>query len=218
MASVLQSIGVQIEDKEMAMAVLNGLPPGFDTIITALDAIGADDPSHTFDKVRSRLVQEERLSDLRATSKHSVSESALLNRHPGGNTQPNKKKCTHCGKTNHTEPYCWKQYGHPTRNERGKHQTQELSRYRPAGMAAAANISNEDPIKENTDFVCLMKNGRANSPHEQENSAWYIDSAATSHMTFTWSLFTTYKFCASICSANRRHLHCYRCWQRQRAS
>ncbi len=27
MASVLQSMGVQIEDKEMAMAVLNGLPP-----------------------------------------------------------------------------------------------------------------------------------------------------------------------------------------------
>ncbi len=34
-----------IDDKEMAMAVLNGLPPRFGTIITALDAIGDDDPS-----------------------------------------------------------------------------------------------------------------------------------------------------------------------------
>ncbi len=54
MASVLQSMEVTIDDKEMAMAVLNGLPRRFGTIITALDAIGDDDPSFTFDKVRSR--------------------------------------------------------------------------------------------------------------------------------------------------------------------
>ncbi len=36
-----------IDDKEMAMAVLNGLPSRFGTIITALDAIGDDDPSFT---------------------------------------------------------------------------------------------------------------------------------------------------------------------------
>ncbi len=40
MASTLQSMDVTIDDKEMAMAVLNGLPPRFETIITALDAIG----------------------------------------------------------------------------------------------------------------------------------------------------------------------------------
>ncbi len=45
MASVLKSMEVTIDDKEMAMAVLNGLPPRFGTIITALDAIGDDDPS-----------------------------------------------------------------------------------------------------------------------------------------------------------------------------
>ncbi len=60
MASVLESMGVAIDDKEMAMAVLNGLPKRFETIITALDAIGDDDPSFTFDKVRSRLLQEEK--------------------------------------------------------------------------------------------------------------------------------------------------------------
>ncbi len=43
MASTLQSMDVTIDDKEMAMAVLNGLPPRFETIITALDAIGDDD-------------------------------------------------------------------------------------------------------------------------------------------------------------------------------
>ncbi len=179
MASVLQSKGVQIEDKEKAMAVLNGLPPRFETRITALGAIGDDDPSFTFGKVRSRLLREERPSDLRATSKQSVRESALLNRTPGGNTQPNNKNCTHCGKTNHTEPYCWKTYGHPTRNERGKHQTQELNRFRPSAVAAAANKANV--------------NCRSSSPRDQEKSARYTDSAAPSHMTFNRSLFAIYK-------------------------
>ncbi len=62
MASVLQSMGVIIDDKEMAMAVLNGLPPRFGTIITALDAIGDDDPSFTFDKFAVAFCKREALS------------------------------------------------------------------------------------------------------------------------------------------------------------
>ncbi len=68
MASVLQSMGVVIDDKEMAMAVLNGQPPRYGTIVTALDAIGNDDPSFTLDKVRSRLLQKEKRSTLRKGS------------------------------------------------------------------------------------------------------------------------------------------------------
>eukprot|EP00171_Calliarthron_tuberculosum_P016921 IDg16921t1 len=43
MGLILQSMDVIIDDKEMAMAVLNGLPQRFETIITALDAIGDED-------------------------------------------------------------------------------------------------------------------------------------------------------------------------------
>ena len=50
---------IVIDDKQMAMAVLNGLASRFGTIVPALDAIGYDDESITFDKVRSRLLQEE---------------------------------------------------------------------------------------------------------------------------------------------------------------
>ncbi len=39
MASVLESMGVTIDDKEIAMAVLHGLPKRFETVIAALDAI-----------------------------------------------------------------------------------------------------------------------------------------------------------------------------------
>ncbi len=33
-------MGVEIDDKELAMAVLNGLPERFDSLICALDALG----------------------------------------------------------------------------------------------------------------------------------------------------------------------------------
>ncbi len=45
MASVLESMDVSIDGKEMAMAILNGLPKRYQTIIIALDAIGDDDPT-----------------------------------------------------------------------------------------------------------------------------------------------------------------------------
>ena len=60
MASTLQAMEVVVDDKEMAMAMLNGLPPQYGTIITTLDAIGDDDASFTFEKVRSRLLQDEK--------------------------------------------------------------------------------------------------------------------------------------------------------------
>ncbi len=39
LASTLKSMGVEIDDKELAMAVLKGLPERFDSLICALDAL-----------------------------------------------------------------------------------------------------------------------------------------------------------------------------------
>eukprot|EP00171_Calliarthron_tuberculosum_P010547 IDg10547t1 len=83
MASVLESIGVLIDDKELAMAVLNGLPEHYQPIITALDAIGDERDSFTLEKVRSRLLQEEKKasSDKNTPSvqemRHSLIEGVL---------------------------------------------------------------------------------------------------------------------------------------------
>eukprot|EP00171_Calliarthron_tuberculosum_P001598 IDg1598t1 len=51
MASIIQSMEVLIDEKELAMEALNGLRPSYGTIITALDDIGDDDESFPFDKV-----------------------------------------------------------------------------------------------------------------------------------------------------------------------
>lgn len=39
MAAALESIVIDIDDKELAISILNGLPDRFQTIITAFDAI-----------------------------------------------------------------------------------------------------------------------------------------------------------------------------------
>eukprot|EP00171_Calliarthron_tuberculosum_P003752 IDg3752t1 len=59
LAATLRSMGVILEESEMAMALLNGLPERFDGLISALDALGNDDKIFTFDFIKSRCVQEE---------------------------------------------------------------------------------------------------------------------------------------------------------------
>ena len=43
LASTLKSMGVVVDDKEMAMAVLNGLPDKYNSLISALDALGNEE-------------------------------------------------------------------------------------------------------------------------------------------------------------------------------
>lgn len=77
-AATLSSMDVDIDDKEIAMALLNGLPPRFGTSITALDAIGDEDDSFTFDKVKSRLLEEEKPAALRTGSNNLSRPSAFV--------------------------------------------------------------------------------------------------------------------------------------------
>ncbi len=58
-------MGVDIDDKEMAMAVLNGLPERFNSLISELDALGNEDEAFSLDFVKSRLLQEEQRIEMR---------------------------------------------------------------------------------------------------------------------------------------------------------
>ncbi len=52
-------MGVKIDDKMLAMAVLNGLPERLDSLICALDALWNENDTFTLEFVKSRLLQEE---------------------------------------------------------------------------------------------------------------------------------------------------------------
>ncbi len=55
LSSTLKSMGVEIEDEEMAMAVQNELPEQFKQSFSALDALGNEDEIFSLDVVKSGL-------------------------------------------------------------------------------------------------------------------------------------------------------------------
>lgn len=57
--ATVKSMDVTIDEKEVAMAVLNGMPPRFDNLIVVLDALGNEDTVFTLEFVKSRWLQED---------------------------------------------------------------------------------------------------------------------------------------------------------------
>ena len=192
LASTLKSMDAHVEDAEVAMTILNGLPQQYSNLIVALDALGSDQ-AFTVDFVKSRLLQEEqRIRDRRDTSSSIVKSeaSALVN---SGGSQYNLKgrrgtnrvfKCNHCGKRGHIAPKCWDLHPDqaPWANNKTNHST--------------AVVSNADKAQpQNEALVCLMADVESNASanNKQSSYMWYIDSGASSHMTFDIHHFTHYK-------------------------
>ncbi len=57
-ASAVKSMGVEIDDEEMAMAVLNGLPERFNNLVSALDALGNENRKFSLEFVKRSLLQK----------------------------------------------------------------------------------------------------------------------------------------------------------------
>lgn len=84
LAADLKAVDTDVEDQELAMTVLCGLPSKFEHLIVAIDAV-ADDKTLTLEFVRSRLLQEEqrmskRLPDITPSDTLLVNKSEARNR------------------------------------------------------------------------------------------------------------------------------------------
>jgi hypothetical protein len=111
LAATLKNMGVEINDNEMAMALLNGLPDRLDGLISALDALGNEDKIFTFEFVKSWLLQEEQRTDIRMQNSIVKSEDAALVVHDHSDSFPSCKKrpkCEHCGMLGHMIYRCRK--------------------------------------------------------------------------------------------------------------
>lgn len=191
LSTILKSMGVQVDDEEVAMAVLNGLPTTYGNIITALDALG-DDSKFTLEFVKSRLLQEEQRNNMRTDIVKA--EAAFLHRPQYRNR--NTQKCHHCGRKGHTEDRCWDK--HPEqRPDRMKLKTTS-----PTTRALAADESAKDNADEREQVLCLMTVGQVSNSNpisstkvqrSCKNLTWFIDSGASSHMTGDRDVFTTYE-------------------------
>ena len=178
LAATLKSMGVDIDDQEIAMTVLCGLPPRFDNLISALDALGDDPELFTLDFIKGRLLQEEQRSEIRIEELEIKSESSALvaTRRDG---TPFVTSCAFCKKPGHIVSRCWKKYPH----------------LRPGykdTAAAAVDHSKDKDSSSDSDEILLMVTGKG---AQSKNSplTWAIDSGCTSHMTFDSSVFVTYK-------------------------
>ena len=164
LAADCKAIEVTIEDKDMAMTVLCGIPQKYEHLIVAIDA-ATSDSSLSMDFVKSRLLQEEQR--MMARDKVKPDHDAALLTLPSTNS---KAPCTHCGKDNHQVPRCWKKYPHLRPNRSGGRQT---------GLAAKSTRQIESDNDSSAE-ICLMTVSDNVSRAVRTN--WIIDSGCTSHI------------------------------------
>ena len=77
LAADCKAMGVEIDDSDVAMTVLCGLPDKYEHLIVAIDAAAQDDML-TLDFVKSRLLKEEQRILDRGGTNHGQ-DSALVN-------------------------------------------------------------------------------------------------------------------------------------------
>ena len=185
LAAKLKSMSVHIDDKEMAMAVLNGLPSRFDSLIVALDALGNEDKVFGLDFVKSRLLQEEQRESMKSEGAKTLHGPALVNRAP----IRREMKCTNCSRFGHTATYCW---GKDVNGRRPPPPSRFRTRnniQKPSAFVSQQEHSVEEPNED--DYTCLLSNSSAMP--SVPTSKWLVDSGCSAHMTFDRSLFITYE-------------------------
>lgn len=169
LGSVLKSMNVKIDSKEMAMAIPNGLPQKYENIITTLDALGDNSDSFTLETVKSRLLQEEQRREQR---RGYQTEQALYRKAvKSAQTRRNPIICFHCNRRGNAEDGCW-----------DKHLALR-PKYPPSrdSVQRQALVANTKEAKDGTEenLVCLLENTIV----QLSSPTWYIDSGTSSHMT-----------------------------------
>ena len=195
LAATLKSMNVDIDDQEMAMATLNGLPSSCEGLIIALDALGNDTKTFNFDLVKSRLLQEEQRANERATSIPDHKSSALVsesNCRPNNPGKPHKysnHRCENCGNIGHSASRCWgkdvngkrPQNPHPDNTDKSKTNNALVGQHNGSGTK----------LMTENEFVCLMS--KINNPvYPKGVSSWIVDSGCTAHKCFDKWMFDTY--------------------------
>ena len=190
LASILCGMGVEIDDSEKAMALLNGLPEQFDTLISALDAIQTED-FFSFTFVKSKALQEEDRLGIRMSSSAAKNQTAALFSSSTSRGGPGRPKCTHCHRLGHLERTCWKKYPHLSPHRNSGKSTASTPGTQSLPQSALIANSTLDPTEDSSAFVCLMTKSSSKDP-DQKSSKWFIDSGCSHHMTHDRSAFCSY--------------------------
>ena len=189
----LREMGIEINDKELAMTLLASLPEDFKPLITALDAVGEDNVS--FEKVKGMLLNDlDRRMDRPNSYLKKSDEDALAakrsfapnfrranrGRNPGpkvNESKPFRGVCHFCKEQGHFARDC------PKRNMKNSGDSSNASR-----SYNSAHCVEEDTMDE----VLPQQALHASKNPVESSYYWIIDSGATQHMTFDGAALSEY--------------------------
>jgi hypothetical protein len=96
------------------------------------------------------------------------------------------KKCTHCGRTNHTVDFCWKLHGKPAW---ANHATVNGDNSTPSEEQVLISKAEYDSILQRASSSSMVASGNT-CLHSSSSPSWVIDSEASDHMTGNSSLLS----------------------------
>jgi len=185
----LETTGQIVSDMEIAVHALNGLPPEYATLV---EVIESGDSNLTLDSIQPRLMQREekmKLQDLKLEERNEMladlppEDKASAFSVRNARSYSDNRTCWCCGETGHVKFNCRRKnekcencglFGHLT----------QVCRKGERGMSAFSQTPPErnDPVA----FTAWIDK-------ESNNSAWFVDSGSTEHLTGNRSQFSKFK-------------------------
>lgn len=195
----LQEMGHKIEDWMITTSFIHGLGDSYEDFVTMILNLRTKDAKGNLqepdlDAVIEQLIDKERRLKATGESTGKAMKSTEFSKSKdnrgkkkAGNRTSSNEKCSYCGYDSHTdEARCW--FKHPSKapdnwKEQNKNRIDELQKKQ-------AN-KGKDFSKPKPDFKALVAKAYSAhiSPSKDEN--WYLDSAASVHMTHTNSYYIT---------------------------
>lgn len=167
LSAALESMGVNVDEEEMEMAALNGLPDRLDNLISAMDALGNEERTFSLEFVKFILLQEEqRMTLLFETQLVKLEASVFVSERKFSQT---RQKCTFCNKLGHPHDRCFQKY--PEIAPLG---CSLLTKSRPH---RADHLTNEVSGRTTNQIFLVTK--RKNPNLNWNKNKWIIDSGCT---------------------------------------
>ena len=206
---MIEDMGHQVLDWQMTSSFLHGLSDSYTTFVTTIltaRQLGADGKpmEPDFDRLVAQLIDIKKRGDISSNNKSSSSkvlktnQTAESNRSEGtsgrkkkgaGKRSPTKNpddaRCNVCNSQWHMDDKCWVKHPAQASDEWREENTSKIDEYRQ--KSKGSNTSSAPEKKKKKPMGCKV--GRANKAGPFRDHAWYMDTAASYHMTFDASLF-----------------------------
>ena len=166
----LAAIGHAVNEADLVLAVLNGLPKQYETIITVIENT---DPMPNLSEVLSKLLLVEQRSPAGASPKSETALYTQIKKPTSAGFHRETRTCHYCKKKGHLIADCYKKKAADRRQEgRPAHQQQAiaLSAMAPAPTAAPPSVAAAE--------LCDLP--LASDPYD---TLWIMDSGAGRHIT-----------------------------------